>query len=289
MMTIDLDDPLLRVFRNSLQELGYVEGRNVRFVHRSAYGQLDRLPALAEELAQLNVDVILASPDPAALAAKRAVTTVPIVMICVATDPVASGLIDSLRRPGGNVTGVYARQPELVAKRLELLRETLPGLARIAVLYDALGAQSLTDLRSAAHLLKIEVVPVELKAPYNLRGAFHAARRANVGALLTLYSIPLYQRREEIARFALDHRLPTIAQFEQFTRAGGLMSYGVDIDATFARTAYFVDRLLRGDKPSELPVEQTSTFKLALNLRTAKSLRIQIPQSILVRADEVIQ
>jgi len=289
MMTIGPDDPLLGVLRTSLGELGYVEGKSIHFEYRGAYGELGRLPALAKELAQLGVDVILATPDPAVLAAKRATDTVPIVMNMFTADPVAAGVIESFSKPGGNVTGIYGRQSELIAKRLELLQQVLPGLLRVAVLYDALGASDLPALHVAARQLRLELAHIELRPPYDLEAALNRARDAKAGALMTLTLVPLYTKRAEVARLALERRLPTIVQFEQFTRAGGLMSYGPDPRAVFARAAYFIDRLLQGVKPSQLPVEQMGSFRLVVNLNTAKALGVTIPPSILLRADEVIR
>ena len=287
--TIGPDHPLLDVLRKSLRQLGHVEGKNVRFEFRSAYGNVDRLPGLARELAELNVAVIFAAPDPAVLAAKRTVNSVPIAMLVFNTDPVAGGLVESFSKPGGNITGIYGRQSELTGKRLELLRELLPGLQRVAVLYDATAASELAELHAAARGLKVELVHIELKPPYDLEPAFNAAKDADAGAMIVLYSIPSFLRREEFARLALKRRLPTMAFYPEFARAGGLMSYGIEAEAAFARIAYFIDRILKGVKPSELPIEQVSTFKLSLNLRTARALGLTIPQSIRLRIDELIQ
>jgi putative ABC transport system substrate-binding protein len=289
MTTIGPDHPLLQVLRRSLNELGYVEGQNVRFEFRSAYGKVDQLPTLAKELAQLNVGVIVAAPDPAVLVAKRTITTAPIAMLLFNIDPVAAGVVESFSRPGGNITGIYGRQAELVAKRLELLREVLPRLSRVGALYDATGASHLAELHSAARELGIELVHIELRPPYHLEGAFNAARDANVGAVVVLYSLPSFTRREEFARLALRRRLPTMAFYPEFVRSGGLMSYGIEAEAAFARIAYFIDRILKGVKPADLPVEQVASFKLSINLKTAKALGITIPESILLRADEVIR
>ena len=249
MTTIAPDDPLLSALRAGLKELGYVEGQNIRFEYRGAYGQLDRLPTLAKELAQLPVDVIVASPDPAVVAAHRAVTTVPIVMMMFTTDPVAAGVVESLNKPGGNVTGIYGRQSELIGKRLELLREVLPALTRVGVLYDKTGASDLAELQAAARALRLELVRIEMTTPYDLEAALNTARDARVGALTTLYSVPLYAKREAIVRLARERRLPIVGQFRQFTSAGGLLSYGPDPKLVFARSAYFIARILRGSKP----------------------------------------
>jgi len=289
MTTIGPNDPLLGALRKRLRELGYVEGRNIQFEYRGAHGEVKRLPALALELAELMVDVIVASPDPAVLAAKSTITTIPVVMMMFTIDPVAARVVESFGRPGANFTGIYGRQSELVAKRLEVLQEVLPKLSRVAVLYDAIGASDLREVHAAAQALRLEVSEIELKVPYDLRAAFKVARDSKAGAMTTLYSVPIYAQRAQIARMAIEQRLPTIAQFEQFTTAGGLIAYGPNPEALFARSAYFVDRILKGVKPSELPVEQVGAFELSVNLRTAKAIGVTIPQSILVRADRVIR
>ncbi len=288
-MTLGPDDPLLQALRSKLREFGYVEGKNIRLEFRSASGHPDRLPALASELVHLGVDVVVAAPDPSVLAAARATTTVPVVMMMFTTDPVEANVIESFSRPGKNTTGIYGRQSEIIAKRLQLLKETLPDRSRVGALYDSAGASGLSDLRIGAKTLKIEIVPIELKPPYDLEEAFRLARSAKVGAIILLDSVPLYIRRLEIAQLSLRAKLPTIAQFHQFTEAGGLMSYGAEPQAVFARAAYFVDRILKGAKPADLPVEQITNFKLSVNLRTAKALGIQVPASILARADGLIE
>jgi putative ABC transport system substrate-binding protein len=290
MTTLGPDHPFLRILRTRLRELGYVEGQSIHYEFRSAYGQLDRLPRLATELAERRVDVIVAGPDVAVLAAKRSVRTIPIVMLMFTTDPVAAGIIDSFSKPGGNITGLYGRQSEMLAKRLQLLKETVPGLSRVGVLYDAFSDdKSLPEVNIAAHALKIEIVPIEVSEPSDFQAAFNSASDAKVGALMMLDSVNFFPNRERIARLALKHRLPTMAQFQQFTQAGGLMSYGSNNEVIFARAAYFVDRLLRGVKAEELPVEQIESFKLIVNLRTAKALGVTVSPSILLQADTVIR
>ena len=199
MATVDSSDPLIDRIREALSDLGYTKGKNIRYEYRSARGQVDRLPSLAEELVRANVDVIITGPESAVAAAKRATTTTPIVMVALNADPVAAGLIASFAKPGGNVTGIYIRQPEVLAKRLEILRETIPRLSRVAVFYDAVGAKNLPELSSAAGLLGVRLVPIELKAPYNLPAAFKAAHAEKVDALLTLYAVPFYVERARIA------------------------------------------------------------------------------------------
>jgi putative tryptophan/tyrosine transport system substrate-binding protein len=233
--------------------------------------------------------VIVAAPDSAALAAARQVNSVPLVVIMFTTDPVEAQVVKSFAKPGTNVTGLYGRQSEIVAKRLQLLKETLPDLSRVGALYDAPGAGRLAELAVGARALKIATVPIELTPPYDLVGAVEKARRAKLEALILLDSVPVYFKRKELAQLALKAKLPTIAQFHQFVEVGGFMSYGNDPQAVFARAAYFVDRILQGTKPTDLPVEQMINFKLAINLKTAKALGVMVPTSILARADAVIQ
>jgi len=289
MLTLGPDDPLIQALRRGLLELGYAEGRNVRFEFRTASGHLDRIPALADELVKLGVDVIVAAPDTSALAAARQITSVPLVVMMFTTDPVEARVVKSFGKPGTNVTGLYGRQSEIVAKRLQLLKEALPDLSRVGALYDAPSASRLADLAVGAKALRIATVPIELKPPYDLVGAVEQARRAKVEALILLDSVPVYFRRKELAQLALKAKLPAIAQFHQFAEVGGFMSYGNDPQAVFARAAYFVDRILQGAKPAELPVEQMINFKLAVNLGTARILGVTVPASILARADQVIQ
>jgi putative ABC transport system substrate-binding protein len=272
-----------------MRELGYVEGRNISFQYRQAQGRAERLPQLAKELVSLRADVILLGNEEALRAAKEANGTIPIVMIFLGDDPVAAGLIDSLGRPGGNVTGIAAGQRELVGKRLELLKELLPGVSRVAVFWDAYGRGQLDQLASAARSLGLQFELIELQAPYDFKAAFRAAKKRDVGAVLLMFSPVFNQQRREIAALSVDHRLPTISGNFNMARAGTLMSYGYDNVASFGRAAYFVDRLLKGAKPAELPVEQASTIKLIVNLRTAKAIGVVVPESILLRSDEVIR
>jgi putative ABC transport system substrate-binding protein len=282
------NDPSTESLKRALREVGYVEGQNIKLVRRFAEGQLDRLPQLAQDLVQLKVDVILAPNHAAARAAKQATATIPIVMVAYDHDPVASGLIQSLRRPGGNVTGIFSLQPELIGKRLELLKETLPGLSRVAVLYDANSKRSLEELEAAARLLGLQLQLVELQSPDQLPAAFKSAR-GKADAVMILYSPMIYAERTRIAALALKTGLPTMTQERDFVEAGALMSYAPDRDAVLSRVAYFIDRLLKGASPDSLPVEQASKFKLSINLKTATGLKLTIPQSVLLRADEVIR
>ena len=290
MISLGPDHPLMQTLWKRLRELGYVDGQNIRFEFRGAQGQKDRLPDLARELARLKVDVILAGTEPAIWAAKDATGTIPIVMVAYASDPAASGLIDSFGRPGGNLTGIFTRETDLVGKRVELLKEAIPGLTRVAVLWDSFSrAGERDELAGAARALGIQLDLMELKAPYNFQAALRKAKKKGAGAIITLFSPPFYVQSTQIAEAALASRLPMTGSTHEVTRAGGLISYGTDFQDNYYRAAYFIDRLLKGAKPSDLPVEQAAIFKLVVNLKTAKTLGIAIPQSILLRADEVIK
>ena len=282
-------DPLIDAMRNGLRELGYVEGQNIRIEFRSAQGKWERLPGLAQELVHLNVDVIVAGAEPAIQAAQRATSTIPIVMVGYVYDPVASGQIKSYGRPGGNLTGVFTRISELVGKRLQLLQEVVPHLSRVAVFLDSSGHRELDEVEPAARSLGLKVTVLKLQAPYDFQTAFKTAKKQKAGAVVLLFSPEFYVERAQIAAAALKVRLPTAAGFRPHTLAGGLLSYGPDPLDGYHRVAYFVDRLLKGAKPSDLPVEQSATFKLVVNLKTAGTLGLTIPQSILLSADEVIR
>lgn len=284
-----VDDPINEVIRKGLRELGYEEGRDFRIEVRSAEGQMDQLPRLAEELVRLKVDVIVTGTVLSTRAAKLATSTIPIVAIFPDHDPVASGLIESFNHPGGNITGLTVRSSQLAGKRLELLKEMLPGLSRVAVLWDPFVRADIKEFEIAAHSLGIGLRLVEVKEPYDFDAAFSAARRKKAGAVMLLGSPQVYIRRVQLGALALKHKLPVFASFRDTAEAGGLMSYGTDVFYAFHRAAYFIDRLLKGAKPSDLPFEQSETLQLVVNLKTAKVLGITIPQSILVRADEVIR
>jgi putative ABC transport system substrate-binding protein len=275
--------------RDGLRQLGYVEGRNIRIEFRSAQGQTDRLARLAQELAELKVNVIVAGSEPAARAAQHATETIPIVAALSDHDPVASGLVNSFSRPGGNITGVFSRQSELVGKRLELLKEALPGLSHVAVFWDSYSQRQFDELQQAARSLGVQIQSIELRAPYDFKAAFRGAKQKKAGALIVLFSPVFYRERAQIAALALEAGLPTMNQEESWVAAGGFISYGPTIASTYGRAAYFVDRLLKGAKPGDLPVEQATVFKLTVNLKTAKALRLTVPDAIVLRADEVIR
>ncbi len=280
------DDPFPE-FRQGLRELGYVEGQNIVLEYRSAEGKPERLPALAAELVRLKVDLIVAVFTPAALAAKNASTTIPIVFI--AGDPLGSGLVPSLARPGGNITGVTNIFRELSPKRLQLLKEVVPKVSRVGVLFtrtNPLQVTSWTETENAAKSLGVTLQAMRVEGPKDLESAFEAARKGRVGALVVLAREAGIQRAAVLSARA---RLPAISPIREFAEAGGLMAYGVNFHDLFRRAATYVDKILKGAKPADLPVEQPTRFELVVNLKTAKALGLTIPQSILIRADQVIQ
>ena len=284
------NDPAFEPLREGLREYGYEDGRNIRLEIVTAEGQLDRLPGLAAELVRQNVDVIVSPNELSARTALRATTTVPIVMAGFVYDPVALGLIESVRRPGGNITGLYTFVPGLDGKRLELLKEAVPNVSRVAVFWDPIFTQSMpSEVQSAAQSLHMSIELVEVRKAQDLETAFRTAKRKKVEAVMVLTSPTFYIHRAKVAALALGARLPTVSAYDYAAAAGALMSYGTDSSGNWKRSAYYVDRLLKGAKPSELPVEQVSKLKLAVNLKTAKALGITIPESILLRADEVIR
>jgi putative ABC transport system substrate-binding protein len=282
-------------FRQGLRDLGYVEGRNVVIEYRSAEGKLERLPALAAELVALKVDVIVAAVGTvAALAAKRATSTLPIVFIG-AGEPVTSGLVTSLARPGGNVTGLSLLFPELVGKCLELLTQAVPGVSRVAVLWQpgAVGERTEKDNLKAADVagraLGVRIQFVEARGPADIDRAFSDMTRARAGAL-TVLSTPMFgSERRRLMDLAAKNRLPAVYQFREYVDAGALMSYGPNLADLVRRAATYVDKILKGTKPADLPVEQPTKFELVINLKTAKALGLTIPPSVLQRADEVIR
>ena len=287
--------PRLReAFLQGLRDLGYVEGRNLVIEYRDAEGKADRLPALAAELVALKVDVIVASGTLAALAAKQTTRTLPIVF-SPAGDPVGSGLVTSLARPGGNVTGLSAFAPELVGKRLELLKQAVPGISRVAVLWQpgAFGERTEKDILKRAEVagrdLHLPLQFVEARGPADFARAFSDMSMARAGALTVLASNMFVSERRRLVDLAAAKRLPAVYSARELVDAGGLMSYGANLADLNRRAATYVDRILKGTKPADLPVEQPAKFELILNLKTAKALGLTIPQSVLGRADEMIQ
>ena len=289
MLTVGPNDPVIQTIRRELRSLGYVDGQTIRIEYRGAQGQADRLPKLAQELVDLKTDAIVVGAVSIARAAKQATTTIPIIMVAFDYDPVAAGLVDSLSRPGGNVTGIFPRTSDLVGKNLELLKELLPRASHVAVLYDDLSIRQLEALKDAARTLGVQLHLIEVRPPFDYSAAFKDAARKKPDAMMVLNSAHSYIARDQIANLALQYKLPTICQLEPNVRAGGLISYGPDQLGTFGRTAYFVDRVLKGASPAGLPIEQPTQYLLLVNLKTAKALGITIPESILVRADEVIR
>ena len=281
----------MNAFHDALQALGWIEGKNVIYEARYAENRLDRLPELVAELLRLNVDVIVAGGTPAPLAAKRATATVPIVMTAAA-DPLGSGLIASLARPGGNVTGLSLMSADLVEKRLELLKEVFPGLASVAVLWNAdhpFSALVFKETKRAAQSLRIEVQSLEVRSPDDIDSALVTAMRQNASALIAVEDPLTTDYRHQIADFVAENRLPAIYGLRMFVDAGGLLSYGADLADLYRRAAGYVDKILKGAKPSDLPVEQPTKFELVVNLKTAKALGLTIPPTLLATADEVIE
>ena len=278
-------------FRQGLRDFGYVEGQNIVIEYRYAEGRAERLPDLAAELLRLNVDVIVAGGTPAPLAAKHATGTIPIVMTS-AGDPVGSGLVASLARPGGNVTGLSTFTRELAAKRLQLLKEVVPGASRVAVLWNAANPYAVLNMReteAAARTLGGQVQSLEVRGPDDVENAFPAAIRGRAGALIVVDDPLTYLYRMRIADLAARNRLPAMYGFREYAEAGGLMAFGASLADLGRRAATYVDKILKGARPADLPVEQPTKFELVINMKTAKALGLTIPQSLLLRADEVIQ
>jgi putative ABC transport system substrate-binding protein len=287
----DLQPGLLETFRDELRKLGYVEGSDIRIELRNAAGRNERMPGLVEELLRLDVDVIVAINTPAARAAKNATRTIPVVMMRVA-DPVKSGLVASLARPGGNVTGVSFMPDALGPKGVELLRETLPKLSRMAALYqgDNPGAVVIVDeVERKGERLGLKFVRLPVRDPRDYPGAFEAASHARSEALFVMDDGAITKHRREILDLAAKRSLPVVSIYRDFAQAGGLIAYGPSLNVVYRRAANYVDRILKGTKPGDLPVEQPTTFDLVINLKTAKDLNLTIPPSVLARADDLIQ
>ena len=286
-------NPNMDVFRG-LRELGWVEGRNLSVEYRWAAGQQERLPELAADLVRRNVDVIVTSSTPAALAAKQATTRIPIVMTFVA-DPVGAGLVPNLARPGGNITGITTLTPELVAKRLELVKQLAPHATRIAVLWDPVGLAEGTrrSMRSqaeaAGRALGVHLHFVEVRRSAELEQAFASMAEARDHAFVISPTPVLFEARNEIVAHAARMRLPTIYAWRDAVDAGGLASYATNFPEMYRRAAGYVDRILKGARPAELPIEQPTQFEFVINLKTAKALGLSVPDSLLQRADEVLR
>jgi len=277
-----------------LRELGWIEGQNILVEYRWASGREDRLAPLAAELVRLKVDVIVTSSTPAARAAKQATSTIPIVVTFIA-DPVGSGLVASLARPGGNITGVSTFARGLVTKRLELLKAVVPGSARIGVLWepDVFGERTTRDLlnetKAAGRSLGLELYFVEARRSEHLEHAFSRMREARIGGILVFPSPMLFEARRNVVAYAAAARLPAIYGWREAVDVGGLMSYSTNFPEMYRRAAVYVDKILKGTKPGDLPIEEPTKLQLVVNLNTAKALGLTIPPSLLARADQVIE
>jgi putative ABC transport system substrate-binding protein len=281
---------LVKTFRQELSKLGWIEGKNITIEYRFAEGKSERLPELAADLVRLKVDLIVVSGPPPALAAKKATTTIPIVMVSVG-DPVAAGLVASLARPGGNVTGFSSLSVELNTKRLEILKDAVPKLARVGVLKPAGGSdRQLKDLRAAALHLKLKLERIETQVDAEgLESAFQTAKQKQVKAIMTTTNRNFFAERKQIVDLAVKYRLPAIYPQKEYVDAGGLMYYGIDSADLLRRAAHHVDKILRGTKPADIPVEQAMRFEFIISLPAAKQIGIKLPYELLARANKVIQ
>jgi putative tryptophan/tyrosine transport system substrate-binding protein len=288
---VGASSPYLEAFRQGLREHGYIEGKNIVLEYRFAEGHVDRLPGMAAELVRLNVKVIITESAPAALAASQATKKIPIVM-AVVTNPVKLGLAASLARPGGNVTGLTLSGAERTAKQLQLLKESVPSTSTVAVIYNPMRPDIEDELKEAtgtARSLGLALKFFEVRTPHDFDATFEAVASARPSGVITIGHGMLLGNSKGIVDFALKSRLPGVFPEREFAEAGGLMAYGPDIGANFRRAASFVDKILKGAKPADLPIEQPTKWGLVVNLRTAKALGLKIPGTVLVRADEIIQ
>jgi putative tryptophan/tyrosine transport system substrate-binding protein len=278
-------------FRQGLRELGYVEGKNILIDYRWADGKVDRLANLASELVRLNVDVIVTAGPTAVPSAKQATATIPIVMT-FDTDPVGNGFVASLARPGGNITGLSSLSPEISGKQLELLKEIRPKLSHVAVLGTSTRpghAHALREVELAARAITVQLQFLDVQTPNDIEIAFRAASKGRAEAVLALGSAVLNSYRRQVADLAAKNQLPTVYDRREFVEDGGLLSYGVSLDDLHRRAAVYVDKILKGAKPADLPVEQPTKFELVINLKTAKQIGLTIPPNVLARADRVIR
>jgi putative ABC transport system substrate-binding protein len=283
--------PARELFRRELHALGYIDGKNIAFEYRYAEGKLDRLPALADELVRLKVDVLLAPAAPAAVAAKNATKTIPIVFYA-GSDPVRAGLVENIARPGGNMTGFATISAVLAGKRLELLKEIIPKLSRVAALWnprDPISVERWKESHQPARELGLQLHSMEVRSAEDLEAAFKAAKKANSAALASLGSASFYSYQRHIVEFAVKNQLPAIYNQKEFVASGGLMSYGADEAEAYRRMAVLSDKILKGAKPADLPVEQPTKFEFIINLKTAKQIGVTIPPNVLARADKVIK
>jgi putative ABC transport system substrate-binding protein len=279
----------LETFRQGLRGLGYVEGTNVIIEYRYADGKLDLLPALASELVQLKVDVMVTSSVAGVLAAKTAAGTIPIVFAAV-SDPVGTGLVASLARPGGNVTGLSIFAPELSGKRLELLKEAFPKVTRVVILWNPTSdSLSFTEMQAAAKVLGVQLLSMEVRGANDFESGFKLAKKENAQALVTMPTPVINSNQTQILDFVVKNRLPAMYAVPEFVEAGGLMSYAPNYADQFRRAAVFVDKILKGTKPADIPVEQPMKFEFIINLKSAKQIGLTVPPNVLVRANRVIR
>jgi putative ABC transport system substrate-binding protein len=284
--------PYVEALREGLRERGHVEGKTFVIEFRGAEGKIERVPSLIEELVQLKVDLLVAPVPLAIQAAKQSTKTIPIVMIS-GIDPVATGLVESLARPGGNLTGISTLSNDLSGKRLELLKEVVPQLSRVGILLDRGSASSIANLKEyedAARALKIEIQSLEVHGPKpDLESIFKTAAKLRIGGLITITNANIFMQQKRLAELAIKNSLPSMFQGSTWVDSGGLMSYSTDELGAFRRAATYVDKILKGAKPADLPVERTTKFEFVINLKTAERIGLNIPQSVLFRADKVIK
>ncbi len=281
----------VEAFRQRLREIGYVEGKNIVIEYRYAEGKLERLPDLAAELVRLKVDVIVTGGSPGILAAKKASPTIPIVFVGIG-DPVGSGLVSSLARPGGNITGLSNIAEDLNGKRLELLKEAFPMIARVAFLWEPGGSRgnpALTDMEAAAKALGLKLQSLEVRSLDDFDSAFARAKRERAQALITFPTALINTQQRQVLEFAAKNRLPAMYPTSEFVEAGGLMSYAPNQVDLWRRAADFVDKILKGTKPADIPVEQPTKFEFVINLKSAKQIGVVVPPNVLARADRVIR
>lgn len=282
----------VEAFRQGLRDRGYIEGENILVEYRYAEGKRDRVRSLISELVQLKVDVLVLLTLPSVRAAKEATKTIPIVMV-LAVDPVAAGLVDSMARPGGNITGLATLQRELSGKRLQLLKEAARAISRVGIIWDADApgsAMGFKEYEAAARSLKIQLQSLEVRGPEpDLAGAFQAAAKGRANAFVTIRNPLLRRYINRIAQLAIKNWLPSMSEGTEYVEAGGLMSYSANDAANYRRAAYYVDKILKGAKPADLPVEQPTKFEFVINLKTAKQIGLTIPPNVLARADRVIR
>jgi putative tryptophan/tyrosine transport system substrate-binding protein len=280
---------LLEAFRQELNKLGWIEGKNITIEYRFAEGKTERLPELAADLVRLKVDLIVATGGSVPLAAKKATTTIPIVLT-IAGDPVALGLVASLAQPGGNITGLSALSTELNSKRLEILKDAIPKLARVGLLRTRAASLQLKEIRPAAQALKLKLEEIETQPDAKgLESAFKTAKQKKVGAIMTQTTRSFFAERKRIVELAGKYRLPAIYFQKEFVDEGGLMSYGADFDDLYRRAAVYVDKILKGAKPADLPVQQATKFEFVINLKAAKQIGLTLSPELLARANKVIK